>query len=76
MFLALSVVATGPWCPLWHDIYEPKMYDPSAPIRLLPSGEWHMYPDGCGKNTTLHPVSPWVGGWGVYWGTCKVKAVS
>ena len=37
LMLSLSLLAgaaaAGPWCPLWHDIYQPTMYDPSAPIR-------------------------------------------
>ena len=37
----------GPWCPLFHYIYQRTMYDPSAPIRLN-DGTWHMFPDGCG----------------------------
>eukprot|EP01043_Picozoa_sp_COSAG02_P048393 COSAG02_NODE_4748_length_5028_cov_2.319537_1_plen_132_part_00 len=45
--MAGGVPATSAWCPRFHDIYQPKMYDPSAPIRLK-DGTWHMYPDGCG----------------------------
>lgn len=39
--------APGAWCPRFHDIYQPNMYDPSAPIRLK-DGTWHVFPDGCG----------------------------
>jgi hypothetical protein len=41
-----AAVNASAWCPLWHNIYQKKMYDPSAPIRLK-DGTWHMYPDGC-----------------------------
>lgn len=42
LFFSLAQVLTaGPWCPLWHNMYQNTMYDPSAPIKLA-DGTWHM----------------------------------
>lgn len=41
LLLTHQVLTAGPWCPLWHNMYQNTMYDPSAPIKLA-DGTWHM----------------------------------
>ena len=45
-YVVAALVNASAWCPRWHDIYQRKMYDPSAPIRMQ-DGTWHVFPDGC-----------------------------